>query len=101
MSNRKQYVNIDGRESELLESLECSVIQGSKMSSLLYILYTNEIPLLHKIIGSDIYFHLTGQNLTQDFPKVSNMVVQYVDDSSNIITSTDYEGINEYIDKCI
>ena len=35
LSNRKQYVNIDGRESELLESLECSVIQGSKMSSLL------------------------------------------------------------------
>ena len=54
LSDRKQYVNIDGKESELLDSLKCSVIQGSKLSSLLYILYTNEIPLLYKLVGTPL-----------------------------------------------
>ena len=42
---------------------------------------------------------MTGQNLTQDFTKVSNMVVQYVDDSTNLISAANINEVNLYIDK--
>ena len=48
LCDRKQFVVLDTFKSKILPSLQCSVIQGSKLSSLLYILYTNEIPLLSK-----------------------------------------------------
>ena len=50
LTDRFQYVSIDSMESEVLPSPQCSVVQGSKMSSLLYIIYTNEIPLLSNIM---------------------------------------------------
>ena len=55
-TDRKQYVSIDGMESELKDACKCSVIKGSKMSSLLYILYTNEIPLLGNIMNNEVFF---------------------------------------------
>ena len=48
LTDRKQYVSVDTFDSPVIDSLPCSVIQGSKLSSLLYIIYTNEIPYLHK-----------------------------------------------------
>ena len=42
LNDRQQYVFIDGMESEVISSGNSSVCQGSKLSSLLYILYTNE-----------------------------------------------------------
>ena len=62
LTNRQQYVSIDRMESELLNSPQCSVVQDSKMSSLLYILFTNEIPLLSKIMRNPILKELTGPN---------------------------------------
>ena len=55
LSNRYQFVQVDTFSSSLMKSLDCSVIQGSKLSSLLYILYTNEIPNLHKLVLTKIY----------------------------------------------
>ena len=46
LSSRKQFVEIDGIRSDTLQSPDCSVIQGSKLSSLLYTIYVNEVPLL-------------------------------------------------------
>ena len=60
LNNRRQYVSIDSMESEILPSPQCSCLQGSKMSSLLYILYTNEIPLLSKLMYSQTLTILTG-----------------------------------------
>ena len=64
LSNRHKYVSIDGKESEIERYLECSVIQGSKLFSLLYILYMKEIPLLYNTIGSEIYSKLKIITLT-------------------------------------
>ena len=62
LSERQQYVFIDGMESELIYSGESSVCQGSKLSSLLYILYTNEIPLLDKMTNNDFFTRLTQKD---------------------------------------
>ena len=41
LENRFQYVEVDGVKSEVIQSNSCSVLQGSKLSSLLYTIYCN------------------------------------------------------------
>ena len=60
LSNHFQYVSIDTIKSEVTESLPCSIIQGSKLSALLYILYINEVTILHKLMNTDIYSKITS-----------------------------------------
>ena len=50
-----QYVSIDSIESNIMDSLPCSVIQGSKLSALLYTLYVNEVQKLSELMGNDAY----------------------------------------------
>ena len=96
--NRKQYVYIDGMESEVIDSGNCSVCQGSKLSSLLYILYTNEIPLLDKIINTELHNRLNDKDIMTDTTDIDQYTVQYVDDSTTMITTNDITNLKTYID---
>ena len=98
LSNRQQYVFIDGMESELIYSGESSVCQGSKLSSLLYILYTNEIPLLDKMTNNDFFTRLTNKDKMTDLNDIDNYTVQYVDDSTTMMSTNDTKDIKKYID---
>ena len=82
-----------------MDSLNCSTIKGSKLSSLLYIIYTNEIPLLYNIMNSPIYNKLTSTNCSSNFYNINNLVIQYVDDSTNLISSKNINELNSYIEK--
>ena len=99
LSNRTQYVSIDSIQSKILPALDCSCIQGSKLSALLYTLYINEVPLLSKLIDSDIYKKLTNDNSEYISNIKEHITIQYVDDSNNIITSDDSVGLENYINK--
>ena len=59
LTNRRQYVEIDGIKSDKLESLNCSTIQGSKLSCILYIIYVNEVTALNKIMDTCYYQIMT------------------------------------------
>ena len=63
LTNRSQYTSIDTYDSDFVDSLDYYVIQGSKLSSLLYIIYTNEVPYLHKFL-TDINLHDLYNKLT-------------------------------------
>ena len=41
LDNRKQYVELEGYKSDIVNTPPYSVIQGGKISGLLYTLYTN------------------------------------------------------------
>merc|ERR1712240_364110 len=60
LSERKQYVAIDTFTSDTMDCPPCLVVQGSKLSAVLYTIYTNEIPLLHTLMSQDIYYALTN-----------------------------------------
>ena len=85
LSNRYQYVSIDGIESEVVQSLPCSVIQGRKLSTLLYTIYINEVTVLHKLMGTDIYQKIRQEILPIKSEIIGHEIIQYVDDTNNII----------------
>ena len=98
LTDRRQYVQIDTFTSRTDDSLPCSVVQGSKLSLTLYTLYTNEITSLHKIMGTDDYEQITGLKTDQDFD-IDHIIINYVDDSTNIISSDNSDQLQRYIDQ--
>ena len=96
MSNRKQFVQIDTFRSDTLDSLNCSVVQGSKLSGILYNLYTNEIPLLHEfMIRKEKNPFKVIHN--PKYKKVDHLTVNFVDDSTNLISFKETNDIKAYI----
>ena len=74
-----------------------SEVQGSKISSLLYSLFTLDILDHDKIMKNPkIYKIVTGKEL-----KIYNIeehnVSTYVDDTQHIVASKTHEGLKEYI----
>ena len=63
LTNRQQFVRLDTKNSIIRNSVNCGTIQGSKMSGCLFNLYNNEIPLLSKLINTNIYYKMGGAKL--------------------------------------
>lgn len=100
LTDRKQFVSIDSFNSEIIKCLPCSIIQGSKMSSLLYSIYTNEIPVLNKLMNNVNYKEVTNDEYIQSTNlDIEQEIVNYVDDSSNLISGTNIETLQSYINK--
>ena len=89
LTDRRQFVNIDSFDSTIQKCPPCSVIQGSKISSMLYTVYTNEIPQLYKLITNDDYYNITKTILLYDYDKITHETLNYIDDSTIMITTTD------------
>ena len=99
-------MSLDTYKSRSLPSLGCSVIQGSKLSSILYIIYTNEIPLLPKFI-SDNDLNINAEMLTENkhnewVKEIKNndtehLIVNFIDDSTNLISNCDYKILIKYL----
>ena len=73
------------------------MIQGSKLSALLYTIYTNEIPNLYKLMSTDLFYKITGSIYVAN-DKIDHTTINYVDDSTNIITSQCHKILKEYTD---
>ena len=62
LSNRKQYVSVNGHISETLQ-IRCGVLQGSVLGPLLFLIYINDLPSVRKCLtfylfadDTNIYF---------------------------------------------
>ena len=97
LEDRYQYVSIDSIQSEVTQALPCSVIQGSKLSALLYTLYINEVTILHKLVHSEIYSKITGSVSNNIINNIDHSIIQYVDDSNNVISSDNIQSIQPYM----
>ena len=64
LSNRKQYVSINGKSSEPLE-INCGVPQGSVLGPLLFLLYINDLPNISNVLDFYLFADDTNMNPTQ------------------------------------
>ena len=98
LSDRKTYVNIDTFSSNMIEQGPWSCIQGSKLSGLLYTLYTNEIPEVKKLMQQpENYKKITRKPLPKKYNN-THTTINYVDDSTHIISFTEILQIKDYIE---
>ena len=96
LTQRTQYVEVNTFKSHTLAAPQCSVVQGSKLSGTLYTLYTNEIPLLHKLMGTVHYdfLTLTAHKIHEG---VEHSTINFVDDSSNLISHKNAQNLSLYL----
>ena len=97
LSDRTQFVQIDTVTSDIMDCPPCSVVQWSKLSAVLYTIYTNEIPILNRLMTNDIFYKLTDIHTTQ-YNDIIHTTVNYVDDSTSIISSKTTTQLQTYID---
>ena len=96
LDNRKQYVEIDTFSSDIIDMPPCSVVQGGKMSGLLYTLYVNEIINVHKLINNKNYHNLKLNKKIQ-YKNITNKTINFVDDSSSVIGFKDQNQVKCYL----
>ena len=96
LSERSQFVEVDGARSHTKKALDCSVIQGSKMAGLFYTLYRNEVTSLYELLQTQYYTTLTNHNFIK-FSETVHVTINFVDDSSNIIGFKSFDTIKNYL----
>lgn len=89
MSNRKQSVQVEAEKSTPLEVGDRSVIQGSVLSCILYLLYILDMPSI---------FHTVKHTTLQDAKCRQPMTGTYVDDFNTTVTCKD-ETIDQINDR--
>ena len=95
LSNRKQYADINTKKSDNIDCLDCGVIQGSKLSGLLYTIYTNEVLILQEVLKDEEICNTIGAKYYEELP-VKHDVVNFVDDSNSVITADPGVDIEDY-----
>ena len=73
--------------------------EGSKVSSLLNVIYCNEIPLLGNLVNSELYQSMTNDYTTKLTKNIDHSIIQYIDDSTNLVSSNDCNELQIYINK--
>ena len=74
------------------------MIQGSKLSGLLYNLYLNEVPLVHKLMRDPEQVDICKE-VKNDEKDVKHEVTNFVDDSNSIISAKDEDILKKYFEK--
>ena len=99
LSNWQQFVEIDTFRSNIVKNLPCSCIQGSKLSGLLFTIYTCEIPLVQKIMKDPILYKAMTGTEPPNFKIPKHETDTYVDDSFNTIAFDSPPKIKTYLEK--
>ena len=94
--DRKQYVMLDTFPSSILKCPPCGVVQGSKLSGILYNIYVNELPNLHNLMSTDTFNNITGK-ISKTYNVINHKTINYVDDSTNMVTFRCKNDISKYI----
>ena len=79
----------------MIDCLDCGVVLGSKLSGLLYTIYTNEVPILQNILTNQHVCNTISANYYEKL-LVTHNVVNFVDDSESVITTDPEVDIEDY-----
>ena len=84
--------------SRLINTPYPGVIQGSKLSSTFYNLYVNKVTDICKLIYDPLFKSITGRQTKTNYKDISHMTINFIDDSSSIISTADHSHLKHYIE---
>ena len=97
LTDRSQYIELEGKNGEPLPNPDCGTLQGSKLSGILALLYINEVPLIHNLLkDKELTRYMTGTTITID-KEIEHETINFVDDSGSIITFENEENSKIYL----
>ena len=96
LSNRRQYTDINTNKSVTITCLPCGVVLGSKLSGLLYTIYTNKVPLLQTIMENRKICQQIGAANYEELP-VEHTMVNFIDDSNSVISAKPGSDMEKYL----
>ena len=97
LTDRQQFVQIDTFNSDIIKCPPCSVVQGGKLSGVLYTLYTNEIPLLFQLMNKQKFQRITNKHLP-NITTHEHQTTNFIDDSSSVISFKHTDDIKLYLE---
>ena len=97
LADRKMFVEVQTYRSQDIQMEPVSVIQGSKLSSFFYTIYTLEVPELDKLMKDpEKYEELVGKPIP-NYQEIEHSTTNYIDDSNSVICGPDEDLVTEYI----
>ena len=79
----------------MIDCPESGMVRGSKLSGLLYTIYTNEVPRLHNIMTNQSACETKGATF-YTLLSVEHIFINFVDGSNSIITADLRTDIEKY-----
>ena len=97
LNNRKIFTQVQGFNSEIKDSENCSVIQGSKLTVFLHTIFLIEIPLIPKLMRDAQLIETLLELKIPQYYGIGYFVNQYIDDSTNIIGCSNKVELQNYL----
>ena len=98
LESRSSYIELESFQSEPVMNQPCSVIQGSRISGLLFLIYVNEVPVLHKLMKDESISRVMIGRISRSKGNISHDTSNFVDDSASIISFEDEEEAEDYME---
>ena len=87
LTDREAYTEVQGFHSKIKTQPNCSVIQGGKLSSTLYTLYTLDVTEIKEILNdNDTYKEIVGKDMVIEDDKDTEST-GYIDDVNHVISA--------------
>ena len=74
---------------KLFNPPNCSVVQGFKLSWILYTQYKNEAPVLHKFLGDRDWMTMNFYEEITNYSWIKHMNVNFLDVSNSVVSFVD------------
>ena len=93
LMDRNAYVEIQGYTSEVLSQPNCSVVQGSKLSTTLYTIYTLDITEVKKIMTNPEEFKRIVGKDKQQTTETNVRSTGYINDVTHVVAGINKEDL--------
>ena len=98
LEDRSSFVELETFMSDPIMNDPCSVLQGSKLSGILFIIYINEVPDVHLLLEDDNITNIMTGEKKKTKGKIDHNMINFVDYSWSIVSFEREDYAIEYVE---
>ena len=92
LSGWSSLVETQRFQSSTTNKLPCSIIQGSKLSSLFHTLFTGKVVHLARIMNDPQMYEQITEKRIRKYSNIRHTTINYADDSTNMIVGNNHHS---------